>query len=576
MLVRAFLALSNLMGDGGDAGAYGLQVAQKQEEIIQNGRDETGENPKLAYKRVALGAYIQGALQEESQLNYDDAARNWAKVCSWEPGFAEGPRDLERAAHGHHSRPGNGVLYVFTLVGRGPYKEETVELPSTVSLLIADRIISHNAEHTLPPNIAPIKVPRVIVSVNRIRAVGVSVDGRPAGTTETITDVGQLAAEQYEADLPAGDRPGRGPPRGQEGDRLRRKEAAGVSNNSLLNLAMDVGGVVWEATESADTRCWGLLPDRIQVLRIELPAGQHRVGLQPAGRYSALGPEQAANVAIEDGRNTYVLACFPDAQLVGRILTSRPVGQAASLPASRRLAIGANTPANRRLPPAATTVRCVPRRRSLCYTPLFAQPRGRPMTHADRLARQMEFILEIDKLKQVLRQTSLADGSRRENDAEHSWHLAVMAVLLAEYAAEPQLDLARVVKMLLVHDVVEIDAGDTYHYDEAGNRDKAEREQAAADRLFALLPADQEAELRGLWEEFEARQTPEARYAAALDRFQPNLLNYRTQGRLWREHGVTSAQVIARNCHMAEGAPALWQYAESLIHDAVAKGYLEE
>jgi putative hydrolase of HD superfamily len=198
------------------------------------------------------------------------------------------------------------------------------------------------------------------------------------------------------------------------------------------------------------------------------------------------------------------------------------------------------------------------------------------MTHNDRLARQMDFILEIDKLKQVLRQTSLADGSRRENDAEHSWHLAVMAVLLAEYAAGPQVDLARVVKMVLVHDVVEIDAGDTFHYDEAGNRDKPQREQKAADRLFGLLPADQEAELRGLWEEFEARQTREARYAAALDRLQPNLLNFRTQGRLWREHGVTSRQVIARNRHMAEGAPALWQYAESLIHEAVAKGYLAE
>ena len=198
------------------------------------------------------------------------------------------------------------------------------------------------------------------------------------------------------------------------------------------------------------------------------------------------------------------------------------------------------------------------------------------MAHGDRLARQIEFILEIDKLKQVLRQTSLADGSRRENDAEHSWHLAVMAVLLAEYAAGPQIDLARVIRMLLVHDLVEIDAGDTFHYDEAGNRDKPQREQAAADRLFGLLPADQGAELRGLWEEFEARRTPEARYAAALDRLQPNLLNLRTEGKLWREHGITSRQVIARNRHMAEGAPELWRYAESRIREAVAKGHLAE
>ena len=198
------------------------------------------------------------------------------------------------------------------------------------------------------------------------------------------------------------------------------------------------------------------------------------------------------------------------------------------------------------------------------------------MNDPDRLARQIEFILEIDKLKQVLRQTFLTDGSRRENDAEHSWHLAVMAVLLCEYAAEPELDLLRVVKMALVHDLVEIDAGDTFHYDEAGHEDKDRREQQAADRIFELLPVDQGAELRSLWEEFEARQTPEARYAAALDRLQPNLLNFRTQGRLWREHGVTSRQVIARNRHMAEGAPALWQYAESRIREAVAKGHLAE
>jgi putative hydrolase of HD superfamily len=196
------------------------------------------------------------------------------------------------------------------------------------------------------------------------------------------------------------------------------------------------------------------------------------------------------------------------------------------------------------------------------------------MTDDDRLARQIGFLLEIDKLKRVLRETWHLDQSRKENDAEHSWHLAVMAVLLAEYATEPGLDLARVVKMVLVHDLVEIDAGDTFVYDEVGARDKAEREQAAADRLFGTLPDDQAAEVRRLWEEFEARRTPEARYAAGLDRLQPLLHNYHTQGRTWREHGVTSDRVLARNCHMAEGAPRLWQYAESLIHEAVRKGYL--
>jgi len=191
-----------------------------------------------------------------------------------------------------------------------------------------------------------------------------------------------------------------------------------------------------------------------------------------------------------------------------------------------------------------------------------------------RLSQQVAFLREIDKLKGVYRQTYLMDGSRKENDAEHSWHLAAMAVVLSEHAAEPGTDVGRVVRMVLVHDLVEIDAGDTFAYDEAGERDKAAREQAAADRIFAILPAGQGAELRDLWDEFEARQTPEAKFAAALDRLQPLLHNYYTQGAAWREHGVTADKVIARNRHIAEGAPGLWRFAEGLIRDAVEKGYL--
>ncbi len=193
---------------------------------------------------------------------------------------------------------------------------------------------------------------------------------------------------------------------------------------------------------------------------------------------------------------------------------------------------------------------------------------------AGRLGRQIGFILEIDKLKSVLRRTWLTDQSRRENSAEHSWHLALMTVLLREYAAEKDLDVLRVVKMVLIHDLVEIDAGDTLVYDTVGARDKRAREEKAADRLFRLLPPDQAAEIRGLWEEFEDRRTPEARYAAALDRLQPILHNYHTQGRAWKEHGVTSAMVIDRNQHIAEGSPSLWEFVQGLVRDAVAKGYL--
>jgi putative hydrolase of HD superfamily len=195
------------------------------------------------------------------------------------------------------------------------------------------------------------------------------------------------------------------------------------------------------------------------------------------------------------------------------------------------------------------------------------------MASSNRLAEQICFLMEIDRLKGILRQSLILDGSRRENDAEHSWHLAVMAAVLAEYGP-PGVDLGRVMRMLLVHDVVEIDAGDTYCYDEAACATQAERELRAAERIFALLPADQAAEVRGWWEEFERRQTPEARFAAALDRVQPVLLNYHTQGRAWREHGVTRGQVIERNRHIEAGAPALWAFVSGLIDEAVARGYL--
>lgn len=195
--------------------------------------------------------------------------------------------------------------------------------------------------------------------------------------------------------------------------------------------------------------------------------------------------------------------------------------------------------------------------------------------NTERLEKQVAFLLEIDKLKSVLRRTYLLDDPRHENSAEHSWHLAVMAMLLAEHA-NAEVDLLHVLKMLLVHDVVEIDSGDTYIYDAAGNASKAAREQAAARRIFGLLPDDQRGEMHRLWEEFEARQTPEARFAAALDRLMPMLHNYHTQGRSWREHGVTNAQVIAHNGHMAEGAAGLWEYAEAMIKDAVGQGYLTD
>lgn len=193
---------------------------------------------------------------------------------------------------------------------------------------------------------------------------------------------------------------------------------------------------------------------------------------------------------------------------------------------------------------------------------------------SERLEQQLIFLLEIDKLKQIFRQTYLIDESRKENDAEHSWHFAMFALILAEYAPEP-VDVLKVIKMALVHDLVEIDAGDTYLYDVAGNADKAEREQKAADRIFAILPQDQGAELRVLWNEFEAKETPEAKFAGAIDRFQPFLHNCHTRGRAWREHDITADRVLESNGHIAIGAPELWERVKVLVAEMIAEGYID-
>lgn len=191
----------------------------------------------------------------------------------------------------------------------------------------------------------------------------------------------------------------------------------------------------------------------------------------------------------------------------------------------------------------------------------------------DRLSRQIEFLVEIDRLKGIIRQSLLMDGSRQENSAEHSWHLALLAMVLAEHSRVP-VNLSKVLKMVLVHDLVEIDAGDTYCYDEAGNRDKAEREIRAADRIFNLLPGDQAQEFRSLWEEFESAGTPEALFAAALDRLQPLLNNSRSGGIMWQKHGIRKEQVFSRNSPMGRGAPDLWEYAQNILEEAIARGWI--
>ena len=191
-----------------------------------------------------------------------------------------------------------------------------------------------------------------------------------------------------------------------------------------------------------------------------------------------------------------------------------------------------------------------------------------------RFQKQIEFIIEVDKLKHVLRQTILMDRSRRENSAEHSWHIALLVFVLAEYSEQTDIDLFHVMKMLVIHDLVEIDAGDTYCYDDKGREDQAQREEIAADRVFGLLPSDQAAEFRVLWDEFEKRETAESRFANAMDRVQPFLHNYFTDGQTWQANKINSRQVHERMRPVKDGAPDLWDYVNNLIMDAVKKGIL--
>ena len=194
----------------------------------------------------------------------------------------------------------------------------------------------------------------------------------------------------------------------------------------------------------------------------------------------------------------------------------------------------------------------------------------------ERLKKQFAFFQEIDKEKEIFRQTYLADASRKENDAEHAWHMAIMTVLLSEYANE-EIDVLKTVTMLLIHDIVEIDAGDTYAYDPEGKKTQKERERKAADRIFHLLPDDQADKMYELWEEFEAQQTPEANFARTMDNIQPMMLNDASNGLSWDEHQVKLSQILKRNERTADGSEQIWEYAkDEFLQKNIQAGHIIE
>lgn len=191
----------------------------------------------------------------------------------------------------------------------------------------------------------------------------------------------------------------------------------------------------------------------------------------------------------------------------------------------------------------------------------------------ERFQKQLDFILEVDKEKNILRQTHLTGHGRREDDADHAWHLAIMTWLLSEYANQ-KIDVAKTMLMVLIHDIVEIDAGDTYAYDKEAKKTERARESAAADRIFGLLPEDQGKKLRALWEEFNAYETPEARFAHTMDNFQPMLLNNANGGGDWKEHGIVRSQVEQRNAKTGTGSEEIWAYMQTILDENIRKGSL--
>lgn len=198
------------------------------------------------------------------------------------------------------------------------------------------------------------------------------------------------------------------------------------------------------------------------------------------------------------------------------------------------------------------------------------------LSKAERLQKQFAFIREIDKEKFIKRQTYLTDGVQKENDAEHAWHMAVMTLLLSEYANE-EIDVLKTISMLLIHDLVEIDAGDTYAYDEEGKKTKKQREEKAAERIFGILPEEQGRYLRSLWDEFEAQQTKEAKFARTMDNIQPTMLNAATDGKSWEERGIRLSQILRRNKNTAAGSESLWEYSyQNFIEPNVKRGKIKD
>jgi hypothetical protein len=319
VLLRVLLTLSDLCDDNTDALAYSLQINMKQHELFEAARGPDGDPQAGVYPPLAIGAYLHGLLREQTHRDYDAAARAYGQAAQWRPDFHYAAAAHERASHGVHSARGHGVVHVFALVGSGPTRVEVIQHPTSQALLIADRILSSVGDHELPPTIAPVKIPEIRVSHPLVETVQIS-SGSFHARTEVVCDVNQLAMKQYEAELPS--IVARAVVR-----RVLKKGAVYAVKDQLAgdsqwaDIALTVAGVAWEAAETADTRAWTFLPGKIQVARLELPAGLQTLTLSPLGPAPARSRE--ISVSVENGRNTYVLLHVPRDTIVGEPLISR-------------------------------------------------------------------------------------------------------------------------------------------------------------------------------------------------------------------------------------------------------------
>ncbi len=280
VMIRVMLALNSLMMNGDDVRAYANQINLKQEEIIAKSEvdPETKEKVKKSYRNLAIGPYLCGIIDDENISAQQEQIREFTKVTQWSPNFHGGREMLELAKNGVHSQKGNGVVYVFALVGHGPFKREVNAEVTQAALLVSDIIISATAKHTVTPTIAPVPIPEITLAPCRYRAAKVTVDNEKSVLTEKITDINTMALEQFEVNKPWIIARAVARRAVKKAGLYGIKEVAGTSSPEA-ELLTDLVGILWEASEEADTRCWNLLPGSIQVARLELPEGEHTLRL---------------------------------------------------------------------------------------------------------------------------------------------------------------------------------------------------------------------------------------------------------------------------------------------------------